>query len=278
MAKVVVRQDRISSNLSAARLRTKKRSRDLSKTVVVGLITLLLVQGASALYLSPIFAVSSESLFVKASPLCTESEIRNLIQPELPKSIMRLPTSRWSDALGNIPAVKTANITIGFPNKLNVVVVDRQASLVSDLGSMGECVLDGELVPFRNADEGDDLLPTLVLQSENFKPNFGVCVAEQAQVAGIQTITKWLSDHPDVSATSINIKDNHLAFVISKSKVNVLLGTPRRLREKLDSLAVLVEKRPDLLTSRKYSAVNLFSDEYPALVIRSESSVKSAVP
>jgi hypothetical protein len=278
MAKVVVRQDRISSNLSAARLRTKKRSRDLSKTVVAGLITLLLVQGASALYLSPLFAVSVESLDVKASPLCTESEIRNLIQPELPRSIMRLPTSRWSDALGNIPAVKSAKITISFPNKLNVIVVDRQARLVSELGSLGKCVLDGDLVPFRTAVPADDLLPSLILQSENFKPDFGVCVADGAQVAGVHTLTKWLNDHPDVSAASINIQNNHLAFVISKSNVNVLLGTPRRLREKLDSLAILVEKRPDLLTSRKYSAVNLFSDEYPALVIRSESAEKSAVP
>ena len=278
MAKVFVRQDRISSNLSAARLRTKKRSRDLSKSVVVGLITLLAVQGASALYLSPIFAITSESLFVTSSPLCTESEIRNLIQPDLPKSIMRLPTSRWTDALGNIPAVKSAKISIGFPNKLNVVVVDRQACLVSDLGSLGKCVLDGDLVPFRNAVAEDKSLPTLVLASDNFKPDFGVCVTDAAQVAGIQTITKWLSNHPNVAASSINIQNSHLAFVISQSNVNVLLGTPRRLREKLDSLEILVDKRPDLLTSRKYSAVNLFSDEYPALVIRSESAEKSAVP
>ena len=278
MAKVVVRQDRISSNLSAARLRTKKRGRDLSKSVVAGLITLLLVQGAAALYLSPVFAVSSESLSVTASPLCTESEIRNLIQPELPKSIMRLPTSRWSDALGNIPAVKSAQISIGFPNKLNVVVVDRQARLVSDLGSLGNCVLDGELVPFRNATAEDEVLPKLVLQSEDANPEFGVCVTDAAQVMGVQTITKWLSEHPEIAASSINVQNNHLAFVISKSNVNVLLGTPRRLIEKLDSLQILVEKRPDLLTSRKYSAVNLFSDEYPALVVRSESAEKSAVP
>ena len=278
MAKVVVRQDRISSNLSAARLRTKKRGRDLSKSVVAGLITLLLVQGAAALYLSPVFAVSSESLSVTASPLCTESEIRNLIQPELPKSIMRLPTSRWSDALGNIPAVKSAQISIGFPNKLNVVVVDRQARLVSDLGSLGNCVLDGELVPFRNATAEDEGLPKLVLQSEDTNPEFGVCVTDAAQVMGVQTITKWLSEHPEIAASSINVQNNHLAFVISKSNVNVLLGTPRRLIEKLDSLQILVEKRPDLLTSRKYSAVNLFSDEYPALVVRSESAEKSAVP
>ena len=95
---------------------------------------------------------------------------------------------------------------------------------------------------------------------------------------GVQTITKWLSEHPEIAASSINIQNNHLAFVISKSNVNVLLGTPRRLIEKLDSLQILVEKRPDLLTSRKYSAVNLFSDEYPALVVRSESAEKSAVP
>ena len=278
MAKVVVRQDRISSNLSAARLRTKKRGRDLSKSVVAGLITLLLVQGAAALYLSPVFAVSSESLSVTASPLCTESEIRNLIQPELPKSIMRLSTSRWSDALGNIPAVKSAQISIGFPNKLNVVVVDRQARLVSDLGSLGKCVLDGELVPFRNATAEDEGLPKLVLQSEDVNPEYGVCVTDAAQVMGVQTITKWLSEHPEIAASSINVQNNHLAFVISKSNVNVLLGTPRRLVEKLDSLQILVEKRPDLLTSRKYSAVNLFSDEYPALVVRSESAEKSAVP
>jgi hypothetical protein len=139
-------------------------------------------------------------------------------------------------------------------------------------------VLDGELVPFRNATAEDEGLPKLVLQSEDANPEFGVCVTDAAQVMGVQTITKWLSEHPEIAASSINIQNNHLAFVISKSNVNVLLGTPRRLIEKLDSLQILVEKRPDILTSRKYSAVNLFSDEYPALVVRSESAEKSAVP
>ena len=279
MAKVAVRHDRMTSNLSAARLRSKKRTRDISKSVVGGLLLLLVGQVTAALYLSPMFAVSSSTVSVKASPLCTESEIRSLIQPDLPRSVMRLPISRWSDALENLPVVKSATITTGFPNRLNIVVKDRQPQLVSDLGVIGRCTLDTDLVPFRLAGDADQKLPKLVLQSDIANQEFGVCVADDdAQVAGIQTILKWLGEHPDVAASSLNIQNKHLAFVIQPSNVNVLLGTPRRLREKLDSLEILIDKRPDLLTSHKYSAVNLFSDEYPALVTRSNSVDKSAVP
>jgi hypothetical protein len=242
------------------------------------LVILLVAQATAALYFSPIFAVSSATLSVHASPLCTESEIRNLIQPDLPRSIMRLPASRWSDALGNIPVVKSAVITTSFPNRLNIVVKDRQPRLVSDLDGLGPIVLDAELVPFRSVVDGDDGLPNLILQSGLPNPVMGVCVAEKAQVAGIQTIMKWLAGHPNVGVASLNIQNKHLAFVIKPSNVNVLLGTPRRLQEKLDSLEILIEKRPEILTSHKYSAVNLFSDEYPALVTRSNSVDKSAVP
>ena len=278
MAKVAVRHDRLTRNVSTSRLRTKKRTSDVSKSVVTCLVILLVAQATAALYFSPIFAVSSATFSVHASPLCTESEIRNLIQPDLPRSIMRLPASRWSDALGNIPVVKSAVITTSFPNRLNIVVKDRQPRLVSDLDGLGPIVLDAELVPFRSVVDGDDGLPNLILQSGLPNPVMGVCVAEKAQVAGIQTIMKWLAGHPNVGVASLNIQNKHLAFVIKPSNVNVLLGTPRRLQEKLDSLEILIEKRPEILTSRKYSAVNLFSDEYPALVTRSNSVDKSAVP
>jgi len=278
MAKVAVRHDRVTSNLSAARLRSKKRTKDMSKSVVACLVLLLAGQVVAALYMSPMFAVTSSTVSVKASPLCTESEIRSLIQADLPRSVMRLPIARWSDALGNLPVVKSVTITTGFPNRLNIVVKDRQPQLVSDLGDIGRCALDSELVPFRLAGDGDNKLPNLQLQSDITNPGFGISVADKVQVAGIQTILKWLGEHPDVTASSLNIQNKHVSFVIQSSNVNVLLGTPRRLREKLDSLEILIEKRPDLLTSHKYSAVNLFSDEYPALVTRSNPVDKSAVP
>jgi cell division septal protein FtsQ len=278
MAKVAVHHDRVTSNLSAARLRSKKRTRDISKSVVGGLFLLLGGQVVAALYMSPIFAVSASTVSVKASPLCTESQIRSLIQPDLPQSVVRLPLARWSDALGNLPVVKSATITTGFPNRVNIVVKDRQPQVVSELGVIGRCTLDADLIPFRLAGEADQKLPNLVLQSDVTNPEFGVSVADKAQVAGIQTILKWLGEHPDVAASSLTIQNKNLSFVVQPSNVNVLLGTPRRLREKLDSLEVLIEKRPDLLTSHKYSAVNLFSDEYPALVSRSNPVDKSAVP
>jgi hypothetical protein len=279
MAKVAVSHDRVTSNLSAGRLRPKKRTRDISKSVVGCLLLLLVGQVIAALYMSPIFAVTPSTVNVKASPLCTETEIRSLIQPDLPRSVIRLPIARWSDALRNLPVVKSATISTGFPNRLNIVVKDRQPQLVSDLGVLGRCILDADLVPFRLAGDADQKLPKLVLQSDVADQEFGVCVADDdAQVAGIQTILKWLGEHPDVTASSLNIQNKHVAFVIQPSNVNVLLGTPRRLREKLDSLEILIEKRPDLVTSHKYSAVNLFSDEYPALVSRSNPVDKSAVP
>jgi hypothetical protein len=278
MAKVAVRHDRIASNSSASRLRTKKRTSDVSKSVVSALILVLVGQAGAALYFSPIFAVSPATVSVQASPLCTESEIQRLIQPDLPRSIMRLPTSRWSDALENITVVKSALITTRFPNRLTIVVKDRQPQLVCNLDGLGPHVLDADLVPFRSVVDGDDRLPVLSLQSNIDTPELGVCVADKAQVMGIQIILNWLTNHPKVAVSSLNIQNKHLAFVIKSSNVNVLLGTPRRLEEKLDSLEVLIDKRPDLLTSRKYSAVNLFSDEYPALVTRSNSVEKSAVP
>jgi hypothetical protein len=133
-------------------------------------------------------------------------------------------------------------------------------------------------VPFRSAQPTDVSLPSLVLQSGEVKPELGVSISDTAHVNGVKTIMKWLNEHSDISVASLNIQNQHLSFVMKPSNVTVLLGTPRRLDEKLDSLEILIEKRPDLLSSRKYAAVNLFSDEYPALVIRSNSGEKSAVP
>lgn len=278
MAKVAVRQDRMTNNISASKLRTKKRSRDVSRTVVAGLVVVMIVQAVAALYLSPFFAVTHESVTVKASPLCTESQIRSFIQPDLPRSILRLPVARWTDAICNLPVVKSAKITTSFPNRIFVEVKDRQPLLVSDLGMLGSCVLDSDLVPFRLAEPTDVTLPSLVVQSGEVKPELGVSISDTAHVTGVKTIMKWLNHHRDISVASLNIQNQHLSFTLKPSNVTVLLGTPRRLDEKLDSLEILIEKRPELLSSRKYAAVNLFSDEYPALVLRSNSVEKSAVP
>jgi len=150
--------------------------------------------------------------------------------------------------------------------------------MVSDLGILGSCVLDSDLVPFRTVEPTDDSLPTLVFQSSEVKPELGVSITDASQINGVKTIMKWLNEHSDISVAALNIQNQHLSFVMKPSNVTVLLGTPRRLDEKLDSLEILIVKRPDLLSSRKYAAVNLFSDEYPALVIRSSSGDKSAVP
>lgn len=278
MAKVAVRQDRMTSNVSASKLRTKRRSRDVSRTVVTGLVFVMIAQAGAALYLSPIFAVTPDAVTVKASPLCSETQIRSFIQPDLPQSIVRLPVSRWTDAICHLPVVKSANIKTSFPNRVSVEVADRQPMLVSNLGVLGSCVLDGDLVPFRSAEPTDTALPSLVVQSGDVKPELGVSISDAAHVNGVRTIMKWMSNHRDVSVASLNIQNQHLSFTLMPSNVTVLLGTPRRLEEKLDSLEILVEKRPDLLSSRKYAAVNLFSDEYPALVLRSNSVEKSAVP
>lgn len=278
MAKVAVRQDRMTNNISTSKLRTKKRSRDVSRTVVAGLVVVMIVQAVAALYLSPIFAVTHDSVTVKASPLCTESQIRSFIQPDLPRSILRLPVARWTDAICNLPVVKSAKITTSFPNRIFVEVKDRQPLLVSDLGMLGSCVLDSDLVPFRLAEPTDVTLPSLVVQSGEVKPELGMSISDTAHVTGVKTIMKWLNHHRDISVASLNIQNQHLSFTLKPSNVTVLLGTPRRLDEKLDSLEILIEKRPELLSSRKYAAVNLFSDEYPALVLRSNSVEKSAVP
>lgn len=278
MARVAVRQDRVNSNLSATRLRTKKRKRDISKTVVGVLISVLIAQAIAALYYSPFFAVTAETVTVKSTPLCPDSIVRSLVQPDLPRSVVRLPVQRWNDALENIPAVKSASIVIRFPNRLNVRIVERLPCLKADLGTLGMCVLDSDLIPFRVAESGDNNLPTVRLQSADVVPELGTSIGDKAQVAGVNVILEWMSNHPNIAVSSINIQNKHLAFTFRSSDVNVLLGTPRRLEEKLASLDILLKKRPELLTSRKYSSVNLFSDEYPALVFRSNTSNKIAVP
>lgn len=278
MAKVAVRHDSVSSNASAARLRTKKRARDVSKTVVVGLLGILVAQAVAALYFSPVFAVRPDTLAVRATPLCSESDVRSLINADLPRSVMQLPTQRWVDALETIPAVKSATITTRFPNRVNVSIMERQACLQANLGELGSCVLDQDLIPFRVVEAKDASLPIVDFQSIETSPSLGASLIDKTQVDAVQTILKWISRHADISITSIKIQNKHLAFTIKASNVNVMLGTSRRLTEKLDSLEVIIKKRPDLLTSHKYAAVNLFSDEYPALVLRSTSSDKLAVP
>lgn len=278
MAKVAARQERFTSSVSASKLRTKKRSRDFSRTIVTLLSASIIVQAIVALYLSPFFTVTTESVSIRASPLCSEAQVRSLIQADLPRSIVRIPALRWNDALSNLPSVKSATIRSSFPNGVSIEVRDRQPLLVSDLGLLGSCVLDSDLVPFRTVQPTDSTLPTLVVKDRKAAPELGVSVADSAHVNGISTIMKWLRNHNDVSIAALTLQNQHLSFVMKPSNVTVMLGTPRRLDEKLATLDILLRKRPDLLSSRKYSAVNLFSDEYPALVIRSNSGEISDVP
>ncbi len=278
MAKVAARQERFTSGVSASKLRTKKRSRDFSRTIVTTLSASIIAQAIAALYLSPFFSVTTESVSIRASPLCSEAQVRSLIHADLPRSIVRIPAQRWKDALSNLPAVKSATIRSSFPNRVSIEVRDRQPLLVSDLGLLGSCVLDSDLVPFRTVQPIDSTLPTLVVKDRKAAPELGVSVADTAHVNGISTIMKWLRNHNDVSIAALTLHNQHLSFVIKPSNVTVMLGTPRRLDEKLASLDILLRKRPDLLSSRKYSAINLFSDEYPALVIRSNSGENSDVP
>ena len=259
--------------MAGPRLRTVRKQRDWSVVVVCALSLSICLQCVAAAIWSPLCQVTPASVQVNVSSHYRRLEILALIERDLPISIARVPSDRWRKAIGAIPWVRDVTIKVIPPKTVGIHVTDR-IGYAKVQGAQGDfVVVDSGLVPFNLVQAADQNLPVIKLLQygdlSTFEPGRRLLSESRLQV--VSTIREWLNRNPAITDSIIIMRNDSTRLVLSHSATDVLLGSSRRLSEKLATLGILIANDPEIVKSRKYLKINLYSDEFPALVKRTDA-------
>lgn len=255
------------------RLRTVKKQREWSFLVVCILSFCICVQCVAAALWSPLCRVTPESVQINVSPQYTREEVLALIERDLPISIARVPINRWRKAIGAIPFVKDVKIKLIPPKTVDIHLMDRNGYAKVQGSQGGLVVVDSGFVPFSLAQHEDKTFPVVKLLQygdlSTFEPGRRLLSESRLQV--VSTIREWLNRNTAITDSIIIMRNDNTRIVLSHSGTDVLLGSSRRLSEKLATLGILIANDPEIVKSSKYLKINLYSDEFPALVKRTDA-------
>ena len=266
----------------AKRLANRKRT-DWGKVLLRGARFVLCGEVLAALVFSPRLWVKSVVVAGNATVPTATITKRLAIAPRTNTLRALWERSRFVAALRAEPTVEAATVKPVFPDGLSVVVTERKAfaAVQFDCAPGQWYTLDKNRVPFRvfkGAPEAG--LPQVTVATAPLigaKPVLG-SVCNAPGLSDVGTCLAWASAQGDNFPVQKIAVDRAGKLCLNREgDVAVLLGPGLELREKLQTLSLLLTKRADLCGSAPstIAKVNLFAYDAPALVPRPDAPVSA---
>ena len=182
---------------------------------------------------------------------------------------MALPRRTLASRCASLPEVASVDVVRRWPNRVELVVVPRSTwgSLQSRDGRWFR--VDSGLVPFGRLESPLKGLPRVLFKARGAESVvLGNPVGVPGEVDPVVHCWKWAGRHPEFPMASV-VLDREGAICLNGTKgVPVHLGSPDRLDTKLETLARILEDRPEWGDGRAVEDINLVSVSAPAVLPR----------
>lgn len=262
---------------NAKRLANRRRV-DWGRMLLRGATAVLCVELLAALAFSPRLWVKTVTVQGNAT-VPTENLTKRLAiasRTNLLRMLWERP--RLLAALRAEPTVESATIAPVFPNGLTVTVTERVPFAAAQFDSHpGKWyTLDKTRTPFRvfsGAPEAGLPLVSVAVAPGSAKPTLGT-LCNTPGLSDAYTCLAWTQAQGDNFPVQRITVDNGGKLCLNRvGDVTVMLGPGLELREKLQTLSLLLSRRTDLrgTASTDVAKINLFAYDAPALVPRPDA-------
>lgn len=186
------------------------------------------------------------------------------------KNLFLAPVGKLEKALLREPTFEKVAVRRVWPNKLMAQVTERQPWASVQLPEGGCYTIDANLVPFRQTEQPEKGLPRLILSAQKDTTQ-KVTLGKTMTAAGLSEVYRclaWADTRSDFPVESVTIDPTGKLCLNRKGGVQVRLGSELDLDRKLETLDLLIARRPDLKASAEIAYVNLYAFDAPAVMPR----------
>lgn len=255
-----------------------RRRRNVPRLLLRLLALALVAECAAALLFSPRLWV--RTLRIEGNSSIPTRRIAARLDLQEQTNIVRLSVDRLRTRVLAEPAIQQASVKRRLPGTLVVSVRERTPWAVVQATSGACYIVDQTLVPFRKTSVPDADLPLVRLAlARESEPVLG----KQIIAPGLREATiclRWAAAHTaffPLASVSVD-RAGKLCLNRRGTGTQIRLGSGVDLAKKLDTLVLLLARRPDLRAGT-VSSVNLFAHDAPALLVaRSDPSSPAAPP
>ncbi|GAB4465583.1 MAG: hypothetical protein OHK0029_36330 [Armatimonadaceae bacterium] len=237
-----------------------------------------LLLGAGTLLSHPYFAV--REVVVQGNRQISTQSIRSVTTKAYGTNLFLAPTENLRAQLQKEPTLEKVAVKRELPNRLRVVVLERQPWASVQLPDGACYTIDRNVVPFRKTPKPEAGLPRVQLSPQQKAGKDGaytVALGVRMEAPGLKEVHQcltWATEQPEFVLDSVAIDPTGKLCLNRKGGVQVRLGTAKDLERKLSTLDLLLKKRSDLKSGNAALYVNLFACDAPAVMLRSEQDGK----
>lgn len=218
-----------------------------------------------------------QTVAVQGQQAISEEWILGQMKAGKGKNLFLAPVGKLEQALLKEPTFEKVAVRRVWPDKLVAQVTERQPWASVQLPD-GRCyTIDEKLVPFRKTEKPEKGLPHLLLSTQPSKAE-AVTLGKTMTASGLSEVYRclaWADERPDFPVESVTIDPTGKLCLNRKGGVQVRLGSELDLDRKLETLDLLIARRPDLKASAEIAYVNLFAFDAPAVMPRVVSPSQS---
>jgi cell division protein FtsQ len=264
-----------------------RRRRSWSRLLLGWASAALVVECVVALLFSPRLAIRSVS--VEGNTTVPTARVLALAGKIEGQNIVRLAAGRIREGVLREPTVETVAVRRTLPDRVQIVVKERQPWAAVLLPGGACFTIDQHLVPFRKTPEPEKGLPRLKLSVAAGRPS-PVILGKPMTAPGLAQVSAclaWAHSEPDFRLDAVAIDPSGKLCLNREGGVQVQLGSETDLDKKLYALGLLLQRHPALRTAADIAYINLFAFDAPAVLPRkvasaarssSNPSVPSPVP
>ena len=260
---------------SRSRKRVKKQTAPTNRRIpnyrgIIGGIFVAAVFATAIGFLLKHPKLEIQSLAVQGQQAISEEWVLKQMKEAKGRNLFLAPVGKVEMALLKEPTFEKVAVRRVWPNKLVAQVTERQPWASVQLPDGGCYTIDEKLVPFRQTEKPEKGLPRLMLstQEDRSKP---VALGKTMTAAGLSEVYRclaWADARADFPVESVSIDPTGKLCLNRKGGVQVRLGSELDLDRKLETLDLLIARRPDLKASAEIAYVNLYAFDAPAVMPR----------
>lgn len=222
----------------------------------------------AAARLSPRFTIVPGSVVVRG--VDGELAARVASMADLPGwNWTSLPVDAVAARCASLPEIASASVARRWPNRVDVTVLPRSTwgSLQSRDGRWFR--VDRGLVPFGRLEAPLKGFPQVLFRARGAEGVvLGNPVGGADEVDPVVRCWKWSGRHPEFPLASVLLDREGAICLNGLGGVPVHLGSPERLDTKLETLARILEDRPEWADGSVVADINLVSVSAPAVLPR----------
>lgn len=169
------------------------------------------------------------------------------------QNLLLVPKAAVERRVSYLPVVEKVRVRRVLPDTVRVEVTERRAAAVLRIGDKSVLV-DRSKVPFRTVRPGERPALRVISTISPQRVHLGEPLRSPAVDAGFECLNLASRRLPETTGVAV---DAHLGMCLNIGALEIRLGQPDQLREKIELAGALLQQKPEILATGEYLDVSV---------------------